>query len=97
MSEYPQDILLAAGEVCKAMGIPTSVVNCLPIADALIAERARNAQPRKKIIEAMCQLSHSIDDDKVEFRFTPGRSGHNALNQLVTQLEAQFGATKAEG
>jgi hypothetical protein len=66
------------------------------IAAALAAERARHAQPRKKIIDAMCELPHSIDDSRVEFRFSPSRNGHNALNQLITALEVQFGTSKEE-
>jgi hypothetical protein len=66
------------------------------IAEALLIERNRNAQPRMKIIEAICELPHSINDKKVEFRFDPRRPGHNALNQLMTQLEAQFGTSKEE-
>ncbi|KRD56510.1 hypothetical protein [Ensifer sp. Root278] len=66
------------------------------IARALLAERERNVQPRKKIIEAMCELPHSINDDRVEFRFNPRRPGRNALDQLITQLEVQFGASPEE-
>ncbi|MDK4703874.1 hypothetical protein PH562_16605 [Rhizobium sp. CNPSo 4062] len=61
---------------------------------AILAERERSAQPRKKIIEAMCDLPHSINDDRVEFRFDSRRSGNNALDQLLTALEHRFGAAK---
>lgn len=101
MTEIPEDIFqTACGIVMEAKSLK-SVSKHKDVADAivvaLLAERERNAQPRKKIIEAMCQLSHSIDDDKVEFRFTLRQPGLNALDQLLTQLEAQFGAPKAEG
>lgn len=40
--EYPQDIVKAADDVCIAMNIPSTVENCLPIMDALLAERERS-------------------------------------------------------
>ena len=46
---------------------------------------------RTKLIKALCEIPHSIDDDRIELRFNPRRPGHNALNQLLTALEAQFG------
>jgi hypothetical protein len=52
--------------------------------------------PRKKIIEAICKLPHSINDSRIEFRFDPRRPGHNALNQLITQLEVLFGTSREE-
>lgn len=66
------------------------------IAKAIFAERERNAQPRRKITEALCELPHSINHDKVELRFDPRRPGNNALDQLITQLEVRFGALKEE-
>lgn len=94
----PEDILAAATAVedeimaASLNDLDTQMI----IAKAILAERERNAQPRKKIIEAMCELPHSIDDEKVEFRFDPRRPGHNALNQLITQLEVRFGASQEE-
>lgn len=68
------------------------------INDAVIAERKNKAQTtRKKIIDALVDFPHSIDDSKVEIRFDPRRPGHNALNQFLTALEEQFStAPKAE-
>ncbi|MBY5692018.1 hypothetical protein HFO41_24870 [Rhizobium leguminosarum] len=93
----PEDIMAIAAELANATirnyeRNERANVARDAIAKAILAERERNAQPRKKIIEAMCELPHSIDDEKVEFRFSSRRPGHNALNQLLTQLEAQFGA-----
>ncbi|MCS0459505.1 hypothetical protein [Rhizobium favelukesii] len=107
----PEDIMRAADEVIvraqslitvetieQAMSGQKMIrdVYVAEIAKAILAERELNAQPRKKIIEAMCELPHSIDGKKVEFRFDPRRPGHNALNQLITQLEVRFGTSKEE-
>jgi hypothetical protein len=92
----PEDIFqTACGIVMEAKSIKSmlkhkDVVDA--IAAALTKERERNAQPRKLIIEAMCDLPHTIDDDRVQFRFNPKRPGNNALNQLITALEGQFGS-----
>ncbi|MCR6502557.1 hypothetical protein MUO32_26370 [Shinella sp. CPCC 101442] len=69
------------------------------INDAVMAERENKTQTtRKKIIEALVDFPHSIDDSKVEIRFDPRRTGHNALNQFLSVLEGQFtAAPKAEG
>jgi len=40
---FPRDIIKAAGDVCSAMGIPSTVANCMPIMNALVAERERCA------------------------------------------------------
>lgn len=37
--DYPQDIVKAADDVCRAMGIASNPTNCLPVLDALMAER----------------------------------------------------------
>jgi len=49
---------------------------------------------RKKLIEALCELPHDIDDDEIVIRYSPRRPGHNALNQLLTALEARFAEPK---
>ena len=41
MTEYPQDIVNAADEVCRAMDIASTTTNCLPIMDAILAERVK--------------------------------------------------------
>lgn len=42
-AEYPEDLVKVAGDVCKAMGIASSVINAMPILNALVAERQRCA------------------------------------------------------
>ena len=93
----PDDIMRSAeAALNEAVTEPLKVDAYVVIAKSILAERERNAQPRKKIIEAMCELPHSIDNDRVVFRFNPRRPGHNALNQVLTQLEAQVGASREE-
>lgn len=102
----PTDVLIASEKVLDSIlcldpmadggteGVRASAIDT--IAKAIRAERFRNAQPRRKIIEALCELPHSIEHAKVEIRFNPHRPGNNALNQLITQLEARFGASHEE-
>ncbi|NTG48613.1 hypothetical protein G6M04_14565 [Agrobacterium rhizogenes] len=97
----PEDIMQVAAELASATirnyeRNERANVARDAIAKVILTERFRNAQPSKKIIEAMCELPHSINDGKVEFRFDPRRPGHNALNQLMTQLEVQFGTSQEE-
>jgi hypothetical protein len=100
MSDIPEDIFqTACGIVMEAKSLKSmlrhkDVVDAVAI--ALLAERKRWAQPRQKIIEAMCEIPHSIDDEKVVFRFDQRRPGHNALNQLMTKIESQFGIPNEE-
>lgn len=42
MSDYPQDVISQAGEVCRRLDIKSTVTNCLPIMDAILAERERD-------------------------------------------------------
>lgn len=92
----PEDLFqTACGIVMEAKSIKSmlrhkDVVDA--IAAALTKERERNAQPRKLIIEAICDLPHTIDDDRVQLRFNPRLPGHNALDQLLTALEGRFGS-----
>ncbi|MDX0424491.1 hypothetical protein CN082_04720 [Sinorhizobium meliloti] len=96
----PDDVMKAVQSAWEKAWSKTGVTNAETIRDAIaigiLAERARNAQPRRQIIKAICELPHSIDDDRVEFRFSPRRPGHNALNQLITQLEGLFGTSHEE-
>jgi hypothetical protein len=44
VTDYPQDVISQAGEVCRRLDIKSTVTNCLPIMDAILAERERCAQ-----------------------------------------------------
>jgi hypothetical protein len=96
----PEDVMKAVQSAWEKAWSKTGSTNAESIRDAIaigiLAERARNSQPRRNIIKAICELPHSIDDDRVEFRFSPHRPGHNALNQLITQLEGLFGTSQEE-
>lgn len=41
MSDYPQDIIAAAGEICRGLDIKSTPTNCEPIIQGLLAERTR--------------------------------------------------------
>lgn len=52
---------------------------------------------REKLITALCNVAHDINDETVVIRFNPRLPGNNALNQLLTALEAQFEAPPQGG
>lgn len=39
----PDDIVAKAGDLCKALGIPSTLTNCMPIVQAFVEERERCA------------------------------------------------------
>ena len=65
-AEYPEDLVKVAGDVCKAMGIASSVINAMPILNALVSERQRSQwQPTaEQIDEAARHLRETLQAGK---------------------------------
>jgi hypothetical protein len=51
MSDYPQDVIAAANRVCRLLDIRSTLANCIPIMDAILAEREKCAQSLEALVE----------------------------------------------
>ena len=66
--DYPQDIVKAADEVCRAMDIASTPTNCLPIMDAILAERERSQWQPIETADRSIATVQSFPDVSVTLR-----------------------------
>lgn len=68
MTDYPQDIVKTADEVCRAMDIASTTTNCLPIMAALMAERGNKPlfSPYEALQPFANVYQHDIGSDEAD-------------------------------